>query len=108
MAKENWHADPAHHGTMKIPPPPPKKPMLDKARNTVARTAAQIRTGHWRSAVYLKRIRKPGHPDDKCWFCNGTARMTRSHVLLHCKNPKLTAARLEAWEGKNPGVSGCC
>ena len=29
--------------------------------------------------------------------------MTRSHVLLHCKNPKLMAARLEAWEGKNPG-----
>jgi len=29
--------------------------------------------------------------------------MTRSHVLLHCPNPKLRAARAEAWEGKNPG-----
>jgi len=29
--------------------------------------------------------------------------MTRSHVLLHCRNPKLVAARLEAWEGKNSG-----
>jgi len=29
--------------------------------------------------------------------------MTRSHVLLHCRNPKLVTARLEAWEGKNPG-----
>ena len=29
--------------------------------------------------------------------------MTRSHVLLHRKNPKLTAARAEAWKGKNPG-----
>jgi hypothetical protein len=69
----------------------------------VARTAAQIRTGHWRSAAYLKRIRKPGYPDDKCWFCDRPAKMTRSHVLLHCKNPKLTAARAEAWEGKRPG-----
>ena len=29
--------------------------------------------------------------------------MTRSHLLLHCPNPKLRAARVEAWEGKNPG-----
>ena len=29
--------------------------------------------------------------------------MTRSHVLLHCLNPKLRAARVEAREGKNPG-----
>jgi hypothetical protein len=29
--------------------------------------------------------------------------MTRSHTLLHCRNPKLAAARREAWEGKNPG-----
>ena len=99
-AKEAWHAGPKHHVTMEIPP---KKSMLDKARNAVARTAAQIGTGHWRSAVYLKRIRKPGYSDDKCWFCNGAAVMTRSHVLLRCRNPKLTAARSEAWEGRNPG-----
>jgi len=29
--------------------------------------------------------------------------MARSHVLLHCPNLKLRAARVEAWEGKNPG-----
>jgi hypothetical protein len=29
--------------------------------------------------------------------------MTRSHVLLHCLNAKLRAAREKAWEGKNPG-----
>jgi hypothetical protein len=29
--------------------------------------------------------------------------MTRLHVLLHCPNAKLQAARMEAWEGKNPG-----
>jgi hypothetical protein len=40
------HANPAHHGTEEIPPPPPKKSMLDRARNSIARVAAQIRTGH--------------------------------------------------------------
>ena len=53
--------------------------------------------------MYPNRIRKPGYSDNKCWFCNDAAKMTRSHVLLHCKNPKLVAARAEAWEGKNPG-----
>jgi ribonuclease HI len=65
--KEEWHRSPLHHGTEEIPPPPPKKSCLDRMRNSLARTEAQIRTGHWRSAVYLKRIRKLA--DDKCWFC---------------------------------------
>jgi hypothetical protein len=99
-AKEKWHGDPTHHETEEIPPPPPKKSCLDRAGNALARTAAQICTGHWRSAVYLKRIRK--WADD----CQGRARMTRSHVLLHCPNDKLGAARMEAWEGKDPG--GVC
>jgi len=81
-------------------PPRPKKSCLDRARNAIARTAAQIRTGHWRSAVYLKRIRK--RSDDTCWFCN-RAKMTRSHVLLHCPNERLAAGREEAWEGKKSG-----
>jgi hypothetical protein len=29
--------------------------------------------------------------------------MTRSHVLLHCPNERLSAARTEAWEGRGPG-----
>jgi hypothetical protein len=29
--------------------------------------------------------------------------MTRSHALLHCPNATLAAARVEAWEGRNPG-----
>jgi hypothetical protein len=29
--------------------------------------------------------------------------MTRSHVLLHCPSARLSAARLEAWEGRDPG-----
>jgi hypothetical protein len=41
--------------------------------------------------------------DDKCWFCQGPARMTRPHVLLHCPNERLRTARVEAWAGKNPG-----
>jgi len=62
--------------------------------------------GHARTAVYLKRIWK--RADDNCWFCQGPARMTRSHVLLHYPSEKLRSARSEAWEGKNPGVSECC
>ena len=61
------YADPQHHGAEEIPPPPPKKSCMDRTRNAIARTAAQIRTGHRRSAVYLKRIKKRG--DDRCWFC---------------------------------------
>jgi hypothetical protein len=56
-AKEPWHKIPSHHRTEEISPPPPPKSCLDSMRNALARTAAQIRTGHWRSAVYLKRIR---------------------------------------------------
>jgi hypothetical protein len=41
--------------------------------------------------------------EDKRWFCRGPAKMTRFHVLLHCTNERLQAARAEAWEGKNPG-----
>jgi len=29
--------------------------------------------------------------------------MMRSHVLLHCPSERLRAARVEAWEGKDPG-----
>ena len=57
-AKDLWHANPSHHGSEEIPPPPPKKSCMDRTRNAIARTAAQIRTGHWRSAVYFKRIKK--------------------------------------------------
>jgi len=84
-----------------IPPPPPKNSCLDRAKNAIARTAAQIRSGHCCSAVYLKMIRK--RTDDKCWFCRRFVRMTGSHVLLHCPNEKLVTARAEAREGKNPG-----
>jgi hypothetical protein len=99
------YANPAQHGTEEIPPPPPKKSMLDRARNSIARTAAQIRTGHWRSAVYLKRIRK--RDMDHCWLCDGMDRdrhrISRAHVLMNCRNPRVAAARTEAWEGKHPG-----
>jgi hypothetical protein len=54
------------------------------ARNSIARTAAQIRTGHWRLAIYFKRIKE--RANDYCRFCEGRA-MTRSHVLLHVRAP---------------------
>jgi len=100
-AKTSWNENPRHHGTEAILPPSPKKSCLDKMRSALARTADQIRTGYWRSAVYLKRIQK--RADGNCWFCQGPAKMTRSHVPLHCLSEKLWSARVEAWEGKNPG-----
>jgi hypothetical protein len=89
-----------NHGNEEISPPPSKKSCMDRAKNGIARTAAQIRTGHWRSAVYLKGIKR--HREDRCWFCRDQHRMTRSHVLLHCHNDKIRAAREKAWEGKGP------
>jgi hypothetical protein len=56
-AKKAWHDDPQNHGNEEIPPPS-KKSCMDRAKNEIARTAAQIRTGHWRSAVCLKRIKR--------------------------------------------------
>ena len=99
-AKDEWHSNPKHHGTEEIPPPASKKPCMDRTKNAIARTAAQIWTGHWRSAVYFKRIEKRG--DDRCWFCH-ERKMTRSRALLHCANDELRAAPVEAWEGKDPG-----
>jgi hypothetical protein len=103
-SKRRWDEHPRHHGNEEIPPPPAKKSCMDRARNSIARTAAQIRTGHWRSAVYFSRIRK--RRDESCGFCEGKARMTRSHALLHCPNATLAAARVEAWEGRNPRSIG--
>jgi hypothetical protein len=91
-----------HRNNIHRPPaPPPKKSCLDKTRNCLARTVAQIRCGHWRSAVYLKRIRR--RSTDHCWFCNNKNRkMTRSHTLLHCSNERLVAARQQAWGNVTP------
>ena len=55
-----WHEDRANHGSGEIPPPPAKKSRLDRAKNGIARTAAQMRTGRWRSAEFLKRIKTTG------------------------------------------------
>jgi hypothetical protein len=56
---------------------------------------------HWRYDVYIQRIHKMA--EDKCWFCQSLARMSRSHAFLHRPNAELRAVRNEAWEGKNPG-----
>jgi hypothetical protein len=45
-------------GKETIRPPTPKKLFLDRTPNRLARTIVQIRTGHWLSAPYLKRVRK--------------------------------------------------
>jgi hypothetical protein len=106
-AKEKWHKAPGHHGTEEIRPHPPKKSCPGGMRNALARTVAQIRTGNRRSAVYLKRIRKMA--EDKCWFCQSSARMTRSHVLLHYPNVKLRCLpySTERRSGARPGMRNC-
>jgi hypothetical protein len=70
------------------PPPAPKKSFLDGASNGLARTIAQIRTGHWLCAPYLKRTRKNRDDEvsDRCWWC-GQWRMSRTHVFLGCMHP---------------------
>jgi hypothetical protein len=41
-------------GKESITPPAPKKSFWDRASNQLARTIAQIRTGHWLCAPYVK------------------------------------------------------
>jgi hypothetical protein len=70
-------------GNDSILPPAPKKSFLDGASNRLARIIAQIRTGHWLCAPYLKRTRKnmDNEVSDRCWRC-GQWRMSRTHVFL--------------------------
>jgi hypothetical protein len=86
-------------GKETITPPAPKKSFLDRASNRLARTVAQIRTGHWLCAPYLKRVRKNREEQvsDKCWWC-GQYRMSRTHVFLRCMHPKLEGARKDIWD----------
>jgi hypothetical protein len=83
-------------GKESITPPAPKKSLLDRASNRLARTVSQIRTGHWLCAPYIKRVRKNREEQvsDKCWWC-GQYRMSRTstHVFLRCMHPKLEGAR---------------
>jgi len=55
---------------------------MDRARNVVARVVAQIRINHWRSAIFLKRIRKC---EDKSllvlWGAAGYDPLTRPPTL---------------------------
>jgi hypothetical protein len=86
-------------GKDSILPPAPKKPFLDGAPNQLSRTIAQIRTGHWLFAPYLKRTRKnrDDKVSDRCWWC-GQWRMSRTHVFLQCIHPDLGSTRKEIWE----------
>jgi hypothetical protein len=95
MAKETE----TESGKHSILPPAPKKSFLDSAPNRIARTTAQIRTGHWLCAPYLKRIRKDREEQvsHRCWWC-GQWRMSRTHVFLRCMHPELESAREEIWE----------
>jgi ribonuclease HI len=75
-------------GKHTIIPPPPKKSAMDKARDSEARISSQLRTNHWLSGVYLKRIGKRAHAG--CWVCENRydhvrpPKMTRTHVMIRC------------------------
>lgn len=66
----------------RFPPHPhaPKWSRLERTRNVIARPAAQVYSGNWRSATRLKRIRK--RRDYNCQFRPSTTHITRPHVLL--------------------------
>jgi len=63
-------------------PAPPKKSCADRARNSVARVTAQIRT-------------------DCRWFCKEVS-MIRSHVLLHCngRRPQARGCSAASWSAR--------
>jgi ribonuclease HI len=87
-------------GKETITPPAPKKSFLDRASNQLARTVAQIRTGDWLCAPYLKRVRKNREEQvsDKCWWCD-QYRMSRTHVFLRCMQRFLGPPR-RRWQDK--------
>jgi hypothetical protein len=82
--------------------PPALKKSLDRALNRLARTIAQIWTGHWLYAPYVKRIRKHREEQvsDKCWRC-GQYRMSRTNAFLRCMHPNLEDARKDIWDRPN-------
>jgi hypothetical protein len=74
------------------------KESITQASNPLARTIAQIRTGHWLCAPYIKRVRKNREQvSDKCWWC-GQYRMSRTHVFLRCMRPNLEGTRKDIWD----------
>jgi hypothetical protein len=74
---------------------------MDSDRNAIAQAAAQIRTGHWRSAINLRRIKK--RSNDKCRFCDGKS--LDDEVPRRIPLPQRYAGGSEgqAWERMNPG-----
>jgi hypothetical protein len=82
--------------------PPSKKSCMDYARNAVAGVAAQIRTGHWRPAVFLKQIRQ--HRNDHCWFRNGRRTMTVTPLTTPQQRPTsgIPASSLGGTRAKQP------
>jgi hypothetical protein len=79
---------------------------MDKARNSEARISSQLRTNHWLSGVYLKRIGKRAHAG--CWFCEDRydnvqpPTMTRTNVLLRC--PAFEDVRRDVWKDPTTGA----
>jgi hypothetical protein len=77
-------------GKDSILPPSPKNSFLDRASNKLARTIAQIRTGHWLCGPYLKRA---GIRSVLVWEMEDV-----SHVFLRCTHRMLEKARIDIWD----------
>jgi hypothetical protein len=84
-------------GKKTILPPTLNNSFLDRAPNQLAGAIAQIRTGHWLSTPYLKRVRKNREEliSDLCWWC-GRFGMSRTHVFLRCSYPSWRALGLKS------------
>jgi hypothetical protein len=76
-----------------------KKSFLDRASNRLARTIAQIRTGHWLCGPYLKRIRKNrDEPGIRSMLVVQAMGMSHTNISLRFMHPKLENARKDIWE----------
>jgi hypothetical protein len=101
-ARAAWHGVPSHHGTEEIPPP---------HRRSLAWTVCGTRSPvqRRRYALDIGDPRSTSSGSEK-WRTTGAgsartrpAWRARMSCFIHCPNEKLRAARVEAWEGKDPG-----
>ena len=57
--------------------------------------SSMLKTEHALIGTYLKRIKKSDN--DRCWWCTGSPRQTRTHLFKECRRWK--RAQNELWEG---------
>jgi hypothetical protein len=73
------------------------KSFLDRASDKLARTIAQIKTGHWLCELFLKPIRKDCNEPVSDPICVGGV-VPHTHVFLRCRYLILEKARIDIWD----------